>query len=185
MMSKTFEQPLTSDLLIVLDLQRSVHHGHGEESTLEYAISLAASINAQVHSQGRQVGLITNDSRGTVLTPHRAFRLERAVLEYLAIAQADGELPIYSYQVWDKIRKLPGRMIALITPSTDPGWLRNLEAVPHRRTARVAFYIDAASFGAPEPHLSFDLHTDVELFVVRKGDDFSRLMRARNAVRLV
>ena len=53
MMSKTFEQPLTSDLLIVLDLQRSVHHGKGEESTLEYAISLAASINTQVHSQGR------------------------------------------------------------------------------------------------------------------------------------
>src|SRR5207302_1617355 len=76
-------------------------------------------------------------------------------------------------------------LIALITPSTDAGWLRNLEAIPHKRTARVAFYIDAASFGAPEPHLSFDLHSDVELFVVRKGDDFSRLMRTRNAVRLV
>jgi uncharacterized protein (DUF58 family) len=184
-MSKTFEQPLTSDLLIVLDLQRSVHHGKGEESTLEYAISLAASINAQVHSQGRQVGLITNDSRGTMLTPHRAFRLERAVLEYLAVAQADGDLPIASVQVWDKVRKLPGRMIALITPSTDTTWLRNLEMVAHRRTARVAFYIDAASFGAAEPHLSFDLHTDVELFVVRKGDDFTRLMKTRNAVRLV
>jgi uncharacterized protein (DUF58 family) len=185
MMSKTFEQPLTSDLLIVLDLQRSVHHGRGEESTLEYAISLAASINAQVHTQGRQVGLITNDSRGTMLTPHRAFRLERAVLEYLAIAQADGDHPISSPQVWDKVRKLPGRMIALITPSTDVSWLRNLEIVPHKRIARVAFYIDAASFGAAEPHLSFDLVTDVELFVVRKGDDFSRLMRTRNAVRLV
>ncbi len=185
MMSKTFEQPLTSDLLIVLDLQRSAHHGKGEESTLEYAISLAASINAQVHSQGRQVGLITNDSRGTMLTPHRAFRLERALLEYLAIAQADGDVPIASPQVWDKVRKLPGRMIALITPSTDATWLRNLEMTPHKRTARVAFYIDAASFGAAEPHLSFDLHTDVELFVVRKGDDFSRLMKTRNAVRLV
>ena len=185
MMSKTFEQPLTSDLLIVLDLQRSAHHGRGEESTLEYAISVAASINAQVHSQGRQVGLVTNDSRGTVLTPHRAFRLERAVHEYLAIAQADGDLPIHSAQVWDRIRKLPGRMLAVITPSTEVTWLRNLESVPHKRTARVAFYIDAASFGAPDPHLTFDLHSDVELFVVRKGDDFSRLMKTRNAVRLV
>jgi uncharacterized protein (DUF58 family) len=185
LVSKTFEQPLTSDLLIVLDLQRSVHHGKGEESTLEYAISLAASINARVHDQGRQVGLITNDSRGTMLTPHRAFRLERAVLEYLAIARADGDLPISSVQVWDKVRKLPGRMIALITPSTDVTWLRKLELVPHKRTARAAFYIDAASFGAAEPHLSFDLHSDVELFVVRKGDDFSRLMKTRTAARLV
>lgn len=185
MVSKTFEQPLTSDLLILLDLQRSVHHGKGEESTLEYAISLAASINAQVHSQGRQVGLITNDSRGTILTPHRAFRLERALLEYLAVAQADGELPIGSPQVWDRVRRLPGRMLAVITPSADATWLRNLEAIPQKRTARVAFYLDAASFGGSEPHLTFDLHTDVELFVVRRGDDFSRLMKTRNAVRLV
>jgi uncharacterized protein (DUF58 family) len=185
MVSKTFEQPLTSDLLILLDLQRSVHHGKGEESTLEYAVSLAASINAQVHSQGRQVGLITNDSRGTILTPHRAFRLERAVLEYLAVAQADGDLPIGSPQVWDRVRRLPGRMLAVITPSADATWLRNLEAIPNKRTARVAFYIDAASFGAAEPHLTFDLHSDVELFVVRRGDDFSRLMKTRNAVRLV
>jgi uncharacterized protein (DUF58 family) len=185
MISKTFEQPLTSDLLILLDLQRSAHHGKGEESTLEYAISLAASINAQVHSQGRQVGLITNDSRGTILTPHRAFRLERAMLEYLAVAQADGDLPIGSAQVWDRVRRLPGRMLAVITPSADATWLRNLEAIPQKRTARVAFYIDAASFGAAEPHLTFDLHTDVDLFVVRRGDDFSRLMKTRNAVRLV
>jgi uncharacterized protein (DUF58 family) len=185
LMSKTFEQPLTSDLLILLDLQRAAHHGSGEESTLEYAISLAASINAQVHNQGRRVGLITNDSRGTVLTTHRAVRLERAMLEYLAVAQADGDLPIGSPQVWDRVRRLPGRMLAVITPSADATWLRNLEAIPHKRTARVAFYIDAASFGATEPHLTFDLHTDVELFVVRQGDDFSRLMKTRNAVRLV
>ena len=185
MMSKTFEQPLTSDLLIVLDLQRSVHHGQGEESTLEYAISIAASINSQVHSQGRQVGLITNDSRGTVLTPHRAVRSDRAILEYLAIAQADGESPISSRQIWDKIRKLPGRMLAIITPSTDAGWVRNLELISHRRTARVAFYIDAASFGASEPHLTFELQSDIELFVVSQGDDFSRLMKSRNAIRLV
>ncbi len=185
MMSKTFEQPLTSDLLIVLDLQRGVHHGEGKESTLEYAISLAASINAQVHSQGRQVGLIANDSQGTVLMPHRAFRLERAVLEYLALARADGDLPIGSRPVWERIRKLPGRMLAVITPSNDAEWLHNLAALPDRRTSRVAFYIDAASFGASEPHLTFDLQSELDLFVVRKGDDFSRLMKTRNAVRLI
>jgi hypothetical protein len=33
--------------------------------------------------------------------------------------------------------------------------------------------------------LSFDLGADVDLYVIRKGDDFSRLMRTRDAVRLV
>src|SRR5437660_1476950 len=86
----------------------------------------------------------------------------------LASAEADGELPIWAPQIWERVRRIPGRMIALITPSTDASWIANLEALPGRRTARVAFYVDAASFGAPEPHLTFELHTDVELYVVRK-----------------
>jgi uncharacterized protein (DUF58 family) len=185
MMSKTFEQPLTADLLIVLDLQRRVHFGEGEESTLEYGISLAASIAAQVNAQGRMVGLLANDARGTILTPHRAVRQEKAILEYLAVAQADGDMAISAPVIWERIRRLPGRMIVLITPRSNADWLRMLETMPSRRTEKVAFYIDGSSFGSAEPHLTFDLHTDVELFVVRKGDDFSRLMRTRNALRLV
>ena len=185
LMSKTFEQPLTTDLLIVLDLQRRVHFGEGEESTLEYAICLTASISAQVHAQGRMVGLIANDARGTILTPHRAVRQDKVLLEYLAVAQADGDTAISSPVIWERIRRLPGRMIVLVTPRSNADWLRTLETLPSRRTAKVAFYIDGSSFGSLEPHLTFELHSDVELFVVRKGDDFSRLMRTRNALRLV
>jgi hypothetical protein len=49
----------------------------------------------------------------------------------------------------------------------------------------LAFYIDASSFGASEPNLSFDLGSDVDLYVVRKGDDFARMLRTRDALRLV
>ena len=64
LMSKTFEQPLTTDLWILLDLDRDVHFGEGEESTVEYAVSLAASMASQVHSRGRQVGLIAKRLAG-------------------------------------------------------------------------------------------------------------------------
>src|SRR5207237_8268974 len=80
LMSKTFEQPLTTDLWILLDLDRGVHFGEGEESTVESAVSLAASMAAQVHGRGRQVGLIGTASRGTVLEPHRAVRQDRLIL---------------------------------------------------------------------------------------------------------
>src|SRR5207247_3601549 len=46
LLSKTFEQPLTTDLWILLDLDRNVHFGEGEESTVEDAVSLAASTAA-------------------------------------------------------------------------------------------------------------------------------------------
>jgi uncharacterized protein (DUF58 family) len=185
LMSKTFEQPLTADLWVVLDLNRGVHHGEGEESTLEYAISLAASVAIQVHSRGRRVGLIANDARGTVLEPHRALRQDRVILDYLAVAQADGPQVLARALAWERIRRLPRRAIAVITPSPDPHWMSVMQAIRGRGTSLIAFYIDASSFGAPEPNLSFDLGADVDLYVIRKGDDFTRLLRTRDAVRLV
>ncbi len=185
LMSKTFEQPLTADIWIVLDLDHRVHFGDGEESTLEYAVSLAASVALQIHGRGRKVGLIANDSRGTVLEPHRAVRQERVILDYLAIAQADGQKSLVDALAWERIRRLPRRAIAVITPSPDPRWVNTLQAVRGRGTSLIAFYLDASSFGGPEPNLSFDLGSDVDLYVVRKGDDFTRLLRTRDAVRLV
>jgi uncharacterized protein (DUF58 family) len=184
LMSKTFEQPLTTDLWILLDLDRNVHFGEGEESTVEYAISLAASMASQVHSRGRQVGLIANDSKGTILEPHRAVRQDRLILDYLAVAQADGRTPLTKTLAWDKIRRLPRRAIAVITPSADPDWVRLLQAVRGRRTTLIVFYLDLASFGGPDQNPTFDLGQDVDLYVIRCGDDFGRLVRTRDAIRI-
>ena len=184
LMSKTFEQPLTTDLWILLDLDRDVHYGEGEESTVEYSVSLAASMAAQVHSRGRQVGLIANDSKGTILEPHRAVRQDRIILDYLAVATADGRTPLTKTLAWDRIRRLPRRAIAVITPSADPAWVRLLQAVRGRRSALIIFYLDVASFNGPDQNPSFDLGQDVDLYVVRKGDDFARLMRTRDAIRI-
>ena len=184
LMSKTFEQPLTTDLWILLDLDRNVHFGEGEDSTVEYAVSLAASMASQVHSRGRQVGLIANDSRGTILEPHRAVRQDRLILDYLAVAQADGRTPLTKTLAWERIRRLPRRAIAVITPSADPDWVRLLQAVRGRGTTLIVFYLDVTSFGGPDQNPSFDLGQDVDLYVVRSGDDFGRLVRTRDAIRI-
>jgi len=184
LMSKTFEQPLTTDIWILLDLDRKVHFGEGEESTVEYAVSLAASMTSQVYSRGRQVGLIANDARGTFLEPHRALRQDRLILDYLAIAQADGNTSLSQALAWDRMRRLPRRAIAVITPSAEPNWVRILQAVRGRRTTLIVFYVDPASFGGPDSNPSFDLGQDVDLYVVRSGDDFARLVRTRDAIRI-
>jgi len=185
LMSKTFEQPLTADLYIVLDLDRAIHVGEGEESTLEYAVSLAASVAIQIHERGRRVGLIANDARGTLLEPHRAVRQDRVILDYLAIARADGTQSLARAMAWEKLRRLPRRAIAVITPSADPQWVTTMQAARGRGGALIALYIDASSFGGASPNLSFDLGSDVDLYLVRKGEDFARLFRTRDAVRLV
>lgn len=184
LMSKTFEQPLTADTWIVLDLDRTAHQGVGEESTLEYAVSLAASVALQIHSRGRKVGLIANDARGTLLEPHRAVRQERLILDYLAIAQADSATALPNALAWEKLRRLPRRAVCVITPNPDPAWVNALKAVRGRGTSLVAFYLDAASFGGQEEEQGFDLGGAVDLYVIKQGDDFTRLLRTRDAVRL-
>ena len=101
-----------------------------------------------------------------------------------ALCQADGRTPLTQTLAWDRIRRLPRRAIAVITPSADPEWVRLLQAVRGRRSTLIVFYLDVASFGGPDQNPSFDLGQDVDLYVVRKGDDFARLVRTRDAIRI-
>jgi uncharacterized protein (DUF58 family) len=184
LMSKTFEQPLTADVWIVLDLHEGSHWGEGLESTLEYAVSLGASVAAQVDARGRQVGLIANDFLCTTLEPHRVLRQNRVILEYLAIAEANGKLPLARSPVWDRVRRLPRRALVVVTASPDAAWIDALLTARPRGATSLVFYIDAGSFGGPERHASFDLGLDMEIYVVRRGDEFSRLAGTRDAIRL-
>lgn len=184
LMSKTFEQPLTADVWIVLDLHRDSHWGEGLESTLEYSVSLAASVAAHVHGRGRQVGLIANDANGTTLEPHRVLRQDRVILEYLAVAEATGRQPLAQSRVWDRVRRLPRRALVVITASPEPAWVDALLTSRPRGATSLVFYLDASSFGGPEAHVSFDLGLDMEIYVIRRGDEFSRLAGTRDAIRI-
>jgi len=53
LMSKTFEQPLTTDIWILLDLDRKVHFGEGEESTVEYLTGLQSRAPGRIDRQRR------------------------------------------------------------------------------------------------------------------------------------
>jgi hypothetical protein len=106
------------------------------------------------------------------------------ILEYLAVAQPDGRTALANTLAWDKIRRLPRRAVAVITPSADPTWVHMLQAVRGRRTTLIVFYLDVASFGGPDQNPSFDLGQDVDLYVIRRGDDFGRLVRTRDAIRI-
>ena len=100
------------------------------------------------------------------------------------MAEADGRTPLTKTLAWDRIRRLPRRAIAVITPSADPTWVQMMQAVRGRRTTLIVFFIDGASFGGADSNPSFDLGQDVDLYVVRSGDDFARLMRTRDAIRI-
>ncbi len=188
LMSKTFEQPLTADLVILLDLERKAHVGpvtvSDEETTLETAVTLAASLTMQFHLRGRRVGLVTNDGRGTVLDAHRSARQDRIIMDYLATAEADGQESLAAMLRRDVLRNLPKRALAVITPSSDPDWVSAIHGARDRDSSLMVFYIDGGSFGSSRPHLSFDLGLNIDLYVVRRGQELSSLVRSGDVIRL-
>src|SRR5437016_2701583 len=86
LMSRVFATGQSADILVMLDLQRGIHAGSGTETSLEYAISLAASVCHAAVRQGQAVGLVTNDRNNTAFGAGRGETQRLRVLEHLALA---------------------------------------------------------------------------------------------------
>ena len=68
---KEFDLEQTADAWIILDLQRSVQIGRGDESTAEVAIRAAASIADKAIDENRAVGMTVNAGRTAYLPADR------------------------------------------------------------------------------------------------------------------
>lgn len=150
-MSKSFEKYEGSDTLIVLDLMQKVHRGSGAESTLEYAISLAASMAVTSLGRGQSVGLACNDGHRTLLASEPGLAQMHRILDFLALAQADGHISLDSL-----IRGLTAgrgqQSLVVITPSGRSDWIDRLAQAGSSGNRRsIVLHLDAESFVAVGP----------------------------------
>ena len=94
LMSRTYDTRYSADLLVILDLRAGVHAGQAPESSLEYAVSIAASIVNAVARRGQAVGLITNDADMRAFGAGRGEAQRMRLLDYLATARDNGSAPL-------------------------------------------------------------------------------------------
>ncbi len=114
----------SGDLWIVLDLDRRVHQGTGEQGTLEYSIILAASLAAELLAGGehRAVGLLAAgaDASPILLPPQPGQAQLWQILAALAPTQPGavslGELLHTSRPIFGR-----GRTVVVITPAGRQG----------------------------------------------------------------
>lgn len=83
----------STELMIVLDLNREHQAGEGWESMLEYAVKIAASIARFALGEGHSVGLLGLGKSVYRVPPGRGQGQNRAILDVLARVQADGSAP--------------------------------------------------------------------------------------------
>ena len=110
------------DVWIVLDLDRRVQVGAGEQSTEAYSVTLAATIASYGLKHGYGVGVLVNDQQGSRLpVDDSPGQLER-ILELLAVATPTAGTALS--QTIERVAPSFGRnaIIMVITPSPPATW---------------------------------------------------------------
>src|SRR5690242_8049024 len=143
---KEFDLEQTADAWIILDLQRSVQTGKGDESTVEAAIRAAASIADKALQENRAVGLTVNVGRTAFLPADRGGRQHLKIMQLLAAVEADGSAPLVETLVASVPRLRRGMTAVVITPSLDPSWVRPLASLRARGVGCVVVTLDAAEY---------------------------------------
>ncbi len=161
-MIKQFDQEPAGDLWLLLNGDEAVQAGQGQESTMEYGVTLAASLAARHLNENRAVGLVVFGREQVSIPPRPGRDHLWAILYALAHAEPSPDWPLA--RTLRHVRGDLGRnkTLILITPilpapsdAADVAWMAELLQLRRQDIAAAAILLDAASFqDAPNPGLS-------------------------------
>jgi len=175
-MVKTFELDPASDIWVILDLERRVHVGSGDDSTEEYAVRIAASVARHYIVANRPAGLMQFGRDLRILEPERGQNQLTRILETLATASAVGDAPLGALLLEEQRRFGRHTTLVIVTASTDDHWLTAIQSLTQRGVRAAVILVDPSTFGSDRsPLLLYGQLTasDILTYVVRRGDDLS------------
>ncbi len=164
---KEFEQDPQAEVWLFLDAQSSIHAQKPYEpplpnsawmfgkrprfelppSTLEYAVSISASLAHYFLAQRRAVGLVTAGRTFTVIPAERSVRQEAKILETLAFLEAESDLSIADLLAAQAGQLPQGSSAILITPTVFSTLLAAVDDLQRRKLQPVVILLMAESFG--------------------------------------
>jgi len=150
-------------------------------STVEYSVSISASLAHYFLKQGRAVGLVSLARTLTFLPPDRSGRQLGKILQALALINADGDLPLRSWVEREARHLSRGSIVIMITPSDQPDLPFLADRLNHMGIKPVLILIDASSFGRPQ---GLDeiyqkvKHLDIPVYRVANGDNLTAILSA-------
>jgi uncharacterized protein (DUF58 family) len=190
---KEFDLEQAADLWILLDLDRGVHAGIGNDASVETAVTVAASVAMRTLSDNRAVAMTASARRIQVHQPDRGPRVEQKLLHLLANVQADGGHSLAEVLTATLPQLRRGMTLCIITGSTDRTWVRGLTALRRRGVAALVILLDRASYIGVEAdeqaraELAAVRHAlaeyDITHRLVRRGDDIAEAIGGRSRAR--
>jgi len=168
LMVKEFEQEPQTEIWLYLDSQKDVHsekpYQYEDESvelmffgrrlnfqmppsTIEYSISITASLAHYFIAQRRAVGYVSAGQAFTVHSAEKGQRQEAKILETLAFVNADGIMSISALVAAQASQLSQGSSVILITPTIRPDLLIAVEDLQRRHLRPVVVLLNAETFG--------------------------------------
>jgi uncharacterized protein (DUF58 family) len=148
---RMFDSAPAGNWWIVLDLDESMQVGEGHESTLEYAIILAASLADRALNVRRAVGLVSQDGdQDWVWLPPRSDSAQRwEILRALALVSSG------SWKLSDLLlRMLPtfrqSASLIVVTASPRPDWVASLLPLMQAGAVPTVLMLDRVTFGGED-----------------------------------
>jgi uncharacterized protein (DUF58 family) len=186
LMVKIFELDPASDIWIVLDLERGVHVGEGDDSTEEYAVRIAASVARHFLAANRSVGFTAFGRGFAELEAERGLSQYTRILEALAMARAWGDVPLGDLLTNEARRFGRHTTVIVITPSTDETWVAGLGALQARGVKVAAIVLEPSTFGGTASSLGVFASlavTDITTYMVKRSDDLAVALGAAAGAR--
>jgi uncharacterized protein (DUF58 family) len=205
LMVKEFEQDPQAEVWLVLDTQAGIHHEQPHvqnvdwldgvifrrkpqidlpPSTMEYGVTITASLAHYFIQQRRAIGLVSEGQVLTVIPAERSDRQENKILETLAFVSDSGRLPLAGV-VEAQAKFLPvGSSVILITPSVSPEVLLAVDELQRRNLHPLVILIMVDSFGGPrgsEKLVQSLLENNVPVCQIIYGEDLQKTIATFNA----
>jgi uncharacterized protein (DUF58 family) len=143
---REFDLDAAGDFWIVLDMEQSVQLGEGADGTEEHAVLLAASMAAQAVRHVRETGIAVYGDQPDVIHPGVGEGHMWQILRVLALANANGTVPLSTALRDVAFLARPGSTAMIITPSVSPDWLPSLLEMAKRGIQAHLVLLDRASF---------------------------------------
>ena len=200
LMVKEFEQDPQAEIWFYLDSQKAVHFEkpyQQEElppdsmmfvkrpkfkltpSTLEYSISITASLAHYFIGQRRSVGYVSAGQTSTVHLAERSERQEVKILETLAFVEANGSLSIAALVAAQSSQLPQGSGVFLVTPTVRPDILQAVDDLQMRYLRPVVVLLNTETFGGPrgtEALVNSLRERRVSVTVLQYEDDISQAL---------
>jgi uncharacterized protein (DUF58 family) len=143
---RLFDGAPAGDWWVLLDMDRHVQVGEGEDSTEEHAVILAASLADQGLRSRQAVGLAAQGEQLVWLPPQESAGQRWEILRALALI-SPGVRPLA--EVLTGLRLTLGRhtSLVIITPSIDTAWVEALSSLLWRGVIPTVLLLDPVSFG--------------------------------------